>query len=645
MVMAVIQISKVQVRRGRENQTGVPQLEPGEFGWAEDTENLYIGKRIVDGAVSDQNSRILTDKDLDNIFSIIYGGDAVASTSTYKYRDGVNYIDSVISTVGIKLDTLVSLTDYGVRVSTTPTDITGPLTRAIDNIFFNPTHREDARRELLIPAGNYYINNTIKLPPYTSLRGEGAGITILTMTSNTATMFKTVDAQEHVFESGDMQSGINRAREVSLSDITLQYDSTGTSSTHALLCLDNVLDARVTRVHFQNSFDAASTWTYGLTTYGCGIEMRGSGTTHGSSDVTLHYNSMITDCKFDGMYMGILATGTVMRPIIDRNVFSNLYCGVDFHTEDTQPGPLNGIISKNRFENIVREGIIVGANPNNIPSNHISKENNFVQVGNGLGLDDFVTTSSGTTAVIAFRSSGNESDGDFFNRQALANATTDPDFYYNPLIVGRTSIRSGAAFTATLATSSNTPVAKICLNDAGQMVTIKYQLNDFGLSRKGTMNLNLSSAGYSAVTDTYNFTQGLYIITDHVTTATVVDLDPTQFAIDVSVFTTFDPVSNPGIADGTWYMTGDNVYAGYAATITSALSTGTTGTIVIFRTESADPEFDFNTSGETWKLLQADAPSQEFNLSPPHNNYVELTCSNSSVLTDTLLEFQIDTLL
>jgi hypothetical protein len=642
--MAVIQISRVQVRRGRENQTGVPQLEPGEFGWSQDTENLYIGKRIVDGAVSDANSRILTEKDLDNIFAFIYGGEAVSSTSTYKYRDGVSYIDSVVSTVGIKLDALVSLTDYGVRASSTPTDITSILQSAIDNIFLNPTNRTDARRELMIPAGNYYINNTIELPPYTSLRGEGPGITTLTMVSNTTTMFKTVDAQGNVFESvPGMQSGINRAREVSMSNMTLQYDSTGTTSIYPLLSLDNVLDAKITRVHFQSSFDAASTWTYGLTTYGHGIAIRGSGTTHGSSDVTLCYNPMITDCKFDGMYMGILATGTVMRPIIDRNIFSNLYRGVDFHTEDTQPGPMNGIISKNRFENIVQEGIFVGANPNGISSNHISKENNFVQVGNGLGLDDFIKTSTGTTAVIVFQANGNESDADYFNRQSVANSTTDPDFYYNPLIVGRTSIRSGAAFTATLATGSNDPVAKICLNDVGQLVTIKYQLSDFALSRKGTLSLNLSADGYSVMTDTYNFTQGLYLITDNVTTATVGGLDTTEFAINVSEFPTFDPAITTNIASGAWFMTGDNEFAGYAATIISV--TQISDTIYTFNTDSGNPVFDFSRAGETWKLLRADTPSQDFSVSSPSNNYVTLRCSNSSALTETLLEFQIDTLL
>jgi hypothetical protein len=58
--MAVIEIAKIQVRRGQEHVTGVPQLDPGEFGWAEDTQNLYIGKRISEGASSDENTRILT---------------------------------------------------------------------------------------------------------------------------------------------------------------------------------------------------------------------------------------------------------------------------------------------------------------------------------------------------------------------------------------------------------------------------------------------------------------------------------------------------------------------------------------------------------------------------------------------------------
>ena len=98
--MPVIEIAKIQIRRGQEGVTGVPQLDPGEFGWAEDTQNLYLGKRISEGANSDENARILTDKDLNNIFSLFdkrLSGSA-ASTSTYRYRDYLVYPTEMAST-------------------------------------------------------------------------------------------------------------------------------------------------------------------------------------------------------------------------------------------------------------------------------------------------------------------------------------------------------------------------------------------------------------------------------------------------------------------------------------------------------------------------------------------------------------------
>ena len=46
--MAVVQISRVQVRRGRKNQgTSVPQLASGEMGWAIDSQELFIGNGSI----------------------------------------------------------------------------------------------------------------------------------------------------------------------------------------------------------------------------------------------------------------------------------------------------------------------------------------------------------------------------------------------------------------------------------------------------------------------------------------------------------------------------------------------------------------------------------------------------------------------
>lgn len=67
--MAVIQISKIQVRRGLEEN--LPQLAAGEFGWATDTRKLYIGNGVTgnpDYAPSIGNTEILT----------IYSSDALS---------------------------------------------------------------------------------------------------------------------------------------------------------------------------------------------------------------------------------------------------------------------------------------------------------------------------------------------------------------------------------------------------------------------------------------------------------------------------------------------------------------------------------------------------------------------------------------
>jgi hypothetical protein len=41
--VAVVQISRIQVRRGKKGQTNLPQLASGELGWAVDSQELYIG--------------------------------------------------------------------------------------------------------------------------------------------------------------------------------------------------------------------------------------------------------------------------------------------------------------------------------------------------------------------------------------------------------------------------------------------------------------------------------------------------------------------------------------------------------------------------------------------------------------------------
>jgi hypothetical protein len=104
--MAVVQISKIQLRRGQKNsQSGIPQLSSAEMAWAVDTQELFIGNgSVAEGAPYVGNTKILTEHD--NILELIEG---------YRFgNDDPSIINSVTRSLQSKLDEYVSIADYGV---------------------------------------------------------------------------------------------------------------------------------------------------------------------------------------------------------------------------------------------------------------------------------------------------------------------------------------------------------------------------------------------------------------------------------------------------------------------------------------------------------------------------------------------------
>jgi len=109
--MAVVQISRIQLRRGKENSgSGLPQLASGELAWAIDTQKLYIGNGAVgEGAPAVGNTKILTEAD--NLLDF----------STYIYKDeapliqtGDNVNFPIVRTLQDRLDDRVSSASYGI---------------------------------------------------------------------------------------------------------------------------------------------------------------------------------------------------------------------------------------------------------------------------------------------------------------------------------------------------------------------------------------------------------------------------------------------------------------------------------------------------------------------------------------------------
>ena len=125
--MAVVQISRIQVRRGQKNTgTGLPQLASGEFGWAVDTQELYIGNGAVsEGAPNVGNTLVLTEHT--NLFDYInYTYDADQGI----VQTGANVSTPVIRSLQDRLDDIVSVKSFG--VDSDGTDVTEDLQRAVE---------------------------------------------------------------------------------------------------------------------------------------------------------------------------------------------------------------------------------------------------------------------------------------------------------------------------------------------------------------------------------------------------------------------------------------------------------------------------------------------------------------------------------
>lgn len=279
--MAVIEIARIQVRRGQESVTGVPQLAPGEMGWAEDTEHLYIGKRIIEGAKDDNNTRILTENDLINVFAMIAPGSTVASTSSYQYREfgvmngvttstfaNVNalYVGNKRPSISmaLKLDQSVSLVDFSNIWPPVGNDIT-LLTNAVLKDLFANTVTTYMPRILKIPAGSYYVHNSLNLPPNTTLIGEGKDVTILNLINDSVNLMQTVDSAGNKFGGMTNNQSINPAN-VRIEHMTLAFN-TGTKSASSLLSFDNTRNSTVKSVKFSGStYTGFSTVLTGVST-------------------------------------------------------------------------------------------------------------------------------------------------------------------------------------------------------------------------------------------------------------------------------------------------------------------------------------------------------------------------------------------
>lgn len=511
--MAVIEIARIQVRRGQENQTGVPVLAGGEFGWAADTERLFIGLRRDDGGSRDANIELLTENHLRNFFS---SATTATMQALYTYQKGSDITKLSPTSLEIarpiqqKLDSVdPNVSDFGIVGG--PDDVTTALRIAVENLFLDPLqpgplYSTTTSKVLRIPSGVYNIADTIFIPKNTTIIGDGIDKTIINLTSTGSHVFQTIDSTS-IGSAGGAASYVTfpsiatpgTPDNIHIEGMTLQYATTTNVSTClSLISLDVADNAVIKNVKFSGNY------TPGLSTNTnyAGIDIRGYG-------ITTSEFVVIDECNFVNLRYGIKSNHDITSPIIEHSKFRDLYRGIAFNdpvdAAHGLTGPTLARISNNRFNRIEAEAIYAGVGVTSTTTNHISNTNQFVDCGN-LGFGQ--VTSTGTAIINFAVGAGNISSDDYFERVDFQSRNASLNYVYHPLISGRASIDSSAAFIRIIAPAATAYLRRVPITGSAQLLVIKYSATSVEpTDRKGILRVNIGQGTNpsGSITDDYDY--------------------------------------------------------------------------------------------------------------------------------------------
>ena len=207
--MAVVQISKIQIRRGQKNSSsGVPQLSSAELAWAVDTQELYIGNGAVsEGAPYVGNTKILTEHD--NILEL-------ANSYTFASDDPAVTLSRPRTLLG-KIDEIqVSVADFGAVGDGSTNNVT-PFQNALTELFRNAD--PNYKKTLFVPNGEYKFLGDLEIPSNAIIRGETKSGAILNLdTANIRFITSTGDGLINFSSS-------NRPENVEMSNLTIKRSS------------------------------------------------------------------------------------------------------------------------------------------------------------------------------------------------------------------------------------------------------------------------------------------------------------------------------------------------------------------------------------------------------------------------------------
>lgn len=516
--MAIVQISRITNRKGL--QQDLPQLAGAELGWSIDERRLFIGNgTIADGAPVVGNTEILTE------FS-----DILAFQTTYTYKgEAAGYVVQTGPSPGTPvsqslqswLDQWASVKDFG-AVGDGITDDTEAINRALYQLFCREINPQ-IRRALFFPAGVYLINQTIVIPPYATLYGEGADNSVILMGAGDDSALRA-----YVARTGDslQQTGSNIGSNGAIVPQYVTVDNLGFQTDDDavdVFLVEDAVKCKFTNVGFSGP----------LTT--------GDLTTDSDNTACIRFNSSASlvcedntfdKCVFSGTTYGINTDEQIKATTVTNSKFDTLYVGIELGTgTPVLGGPTGFRVVHCSFDNIYQQGILFGDIALNATGYNI-----FYDVAN-----HFNGYTSPAAPIIEFEQSNNISIGDMFDR---------PDAYastYARIEVSGTSsigIVNGKYLELGSSTIASESAATLTNNSSNQTlytfdslvyrsVTVNYSITRDDGVRHGSFAVVPTGGGTLTYNDDYTENQSLGVT-----------LSASQSGDDVSILYT---TTNTGI--------------------------------------------------------------------------------------------------
>jgi hypothetical protein len=418
--VAIVQVSRITNRKGLTEN--LPQLAGAELGWCLDSRRLFIGNgTLEEGAPVIGNTEIVTQfSDIAVVSPYTYQDSAVGYTA----QTGPTPSDPVVRTIQQRLDDYVNVRNYG-AVGDGTTDDYLAINRALHDLYCRASNTQ-VRRVLFFPAGTYLTTETLVIPTYASLVGEGAQSTIILLDVD------SVDAYVAQYGDSKQQTGVNIGNNgaVAPRNITINSMALQSNKVTDLFLVEQATECWFNSVDFIGALSVLDITTNLDTDDIAGIRFTN---TNSASNIC---NFITFDkCRFSNLTYGFNTDEQVQSVTISNGKFDILYQGVVLGAgTPLNGGPTGFRTVQNMFDNIYAEGIVYDD-----VSLNASAYNVLYNVGNSFG------GSNPTGPCIRFGSDNNVSINDMFERSDAAATTYYPRIFVSSTgtVIGGTQQQLG----------------------------------------------------------------------------------------------------------------------------------------------------------------------------------------------------------